>query len=76
MAEIVRCSRRYILAAEYYAETLQEVPYRGQHGALFKTDYGAMYQQRYPHLRLLKKGLLSKEDGWDDVTYWLFEKTI
>lgn len=75
MAEIVRCSSKYILAAEYYAESLQEIPYRGQQGALFKADYGAMYQKYFSDLRLLKKGLLSKKDGWDDVTYWLFEKS-
>lgn len=76
MNEIVRCSRRYILAAEYYAETPEEIPYRGQQGALFKADFGAIYRKRYPALRLLKQGNLTKEDGWDNVTYWLFEKSM
>ncbi len=74
MAEIVRCSRRYILCGEYYAETTVEVPYRGHSGALFKRDYGRMYQELFPELRLQRQGLLTHAEGWDDVTYWIFEK--
>lgn len=75
MAEIVRCSRRYVLCGEYFAETPTEVPYRGQTGALFKRDFGGMYQTMFPELALVKKGFLSRKDGWDDVTVWLFEKS-
>lgn len=74
MAEIVRCSRRYVLCGEYYAETTVEVPYRGCSGALFKRDYGHIYQELFPELRLRRQGLLSHAEGWDDVTYWIFEK--
>lgn len=75
MSEIVRCSRRYVLCGEYYAEEPTEVFYRDQEGALFKRDFGALYQKTFPNLTLLKEGFLSPQDGWDDVTYWLFEKT-
>lgn len=75
MAEIVRCSRRYILCGEYYAEELMEVPYRGQTDALWKRDFGGLYQQLFPELVLRKKGFLAREaGGWDDITYWLLEK--
>jgi pseudaminic acid biosynthesis-associated methylase len=74
MAEIVRCSRRYILCGEYYAEQTIEVPYRGATKALFKRDYGRIYLELFPELRLLKQGFLSRNEGWDDVTYWVFEK--
>jgi pseudaminic acid biosynthesis-associated methylase len=75
MDEIVRCSRRYVLCGEYRADELEEVPYRGQRGALYKQDYGRLYQERFPHLRLLEEGFLPKSDGvWDDVTYWVFEQ--
>lgn len=74
MGEIVRCSRRYILAAEYFAERLTEVPYRGQSGVLFKADFGALYTERFPWLKLLRRGFLGRDQGWDDVTYWVFEK--
>lgn len=73
MDEIVRCARRYVLCGEYRADTVEEVPYRGQEGALFRADYGRLYQERFPHLELLTEGFLSRDDGpWDDVTYWLF----
>ena len=75
MSEIVRCARRYLLCGEYFAESLTEVFYRGQHGALFKQDFGARYQELFPGLKLLKQGRLFEEDGWDDVTFWLFEKS-
>jgi hypothetical protein len=75
MDEIVRCSRRYVLCGEYRADELEEVPYRGQRGALYKQDYGALYQERFPQLQLLEEGFLPKSEGvWDDVTYWIFEQ--
>jgi pseudaminic acid biosynthesis-associated methylase len=75
MDEIVRCSRRYVLCGEYRADELEEIPYRGQRGALYKQDYGRLYQERFPRLRLLEEGFLPKSEGvWDDVTYWIFEQ--
>jgi pseudaminic acid biosynthesis-associated methylase len=74
MAEIVRCSRRYILCGEYFAEQTEEVAYRGQEGALFRRDYGKLYQEIFPDLSLHSKGFLSRAQGWDDVSYWVFEK--
>jgi len=74
MHEIVRCSRRWVLCGEYFAEERTEVPYRGESGALFKRDYGRIYEELFPDLRLIRKGFLGRADGWDDVTYWLFEK--
>jgi pseudaminic acid biosynthesis-associated methylase len=75
MSEIVRCSSRYVLCAEYFSETTVEVPYRGQAGALFKRDYGRLYAELFPDLALRKQGFLGKAEGWDDVTYWVFEKS-
>ena len=57
MDEIVRCSRRYVLCGEYRADDLEEVPYRGQEGALFRHDYGRLYQERFPRLRAGRGGL-------------------
>ena len=76
MDEIVRSSRRYVLCGEYRADDLEEVPYRGQEGALYRHDYGRLYQERHPSLRLVEEGFLPRDDGvWDDITYWVFEKT-
>jgi pseudaminic acid biosynthesis-associated methylase len=76
MSEIVRCSGRYILCGEYYAEEPQEVQYRGATGALFKRDFGGLYQERFPELTLVRRGFLARDETpWDDVTWWLFERT-
>jgi pseudaminic acid biosynthesis-associated methylase len=75
MAEVVRCSRRWVLCGEYFAEEPTEVAYRGQTGALFKRDFGGMYQSLFPDLTLRKRGFLGRDTGWDDVTYWIFERT-
>lgn len=75
MAEAVRCSRRYVLALEYFADEVTEVPYRGQEGALFKRDYGQLYAESFPELDLLATGELSEGEGWDDVTWWLFRRS-
>ena len=75
MAEVVRVSSRLVLCAEYFASTAVEVPYRGVDGALFKRDYGRLYGELFPELRLIDEGFLGRADGWDDVTWWLFEKT-
>jgi spore coat polysaccharide biosynthesis protein SpsF len=74
MSEIVRTSRRYVLCGEYFAEAAVEVPYRGHSGALFKRDYGTLYQSLFPELALLEQGFLGRDQGWDDVTYWVFER--
>jgi pseudaminic acid biosynthesis-associated methylase len=74
MSEIVRCSRKFVLCGEYYSEEPTEVHYRGETGALFKRDFGGMYQRLFPDLQLRKQGFLSSDQGWDDVTFWMFEK--
>jgi pseudaminic acid biosynthesis-associated methylase len=75
MDEIVRCSRRYVLCGEYRADDLEEVPYRGHEGALFKHDFGRLYAERFPSLRLLEEGFLPRSESasWDDLTFWVFE---
>lgn len=74
MSEIVRCSGKYILCGEYFSETTIEIPYRGLQGALFKSDFGGLYQKLFSNLTLINTGFLGRDSGWDDITYWLFEK--
>ena len=72
--EIVRCSRQYVLCGEYAAPELKEVRYRGVQGALFRNDFGRLYQERFPALQLVEEGFLARDEGpWDDLTYWVFE---
>jgi pseudaminic acid biosynthesis-associated methylase len=75
MAEIVRCSRKFVLCGEYFAKTTEHVPYRGETGALFRRDYGSIYLQLFPELTLRDHGFLGKDQGWDDISWWLFEKS-
>jgi spore coat polysaccharide biosynthesis protein SpsF len=76
MDEIVRVSSHYVLCGEYYDRETKEVPYRGYRNALFRRDYGGMYASRYAlQLRLAFEGFLGTEDGFDNVTWWLFERT-
>lgn len=75
LGEVVRCSRSYILCIEYYSSETVGIPYRGQIGALFKRDYGGLYLKHFPELRRLEEGRLDRAEGWDDVTFWLLEKS-
>jgi pseudaminic acid biosynthesis-associated methylase len=74
MAEMVRCSRRWVLCGEYHAPEAVEISYRGQQGALFKRDYGALFLDLFPELTLREQGFLGRNQGWDDVTWWLLER--
>jgi pseudaminic acid biosynthesis-associated methylase len=73
MDEIVRCSRRYVLCAEYYSPETVEVPYRGQTRALFKGDFGGLYRDRCG--MTIRHTIRLLGPGWDDVTCWVLEKT-
>jgi pseudaminic acid biosynthesis-associated methylase len=74
MAEIVRCSARFVLWAEYHAPTTEEVRYHGKDGALYRRDYGAIYRELFPELKVVREGFLAPEDGFDRVTWQLLEK--
>jgi pseudaminic acid biosynthesis-associated methylase len=75
MDEMVRVARRFVLCGEYFDRDTTEVPYRGHAGALFRRDYGRLFAERFPDsLRLVRQGFLGRDDGWDDVTWWLFER--
>lgn len=74
MSELVRTSRRWVLCGEYHADQPTEIVYRGHEGILFKRDYGRLYAELFPELTLVEEGFLTKEDGFDRVTYHVFEK--
>jgi pseudaminic acid biosynthesis-associated methylase len=76
MSEMVRASSRYVFCGEYFDTETVEVPYRGHAGALFRRDYGKLFSELFPFdLTLIREGYLSPEDGWDRVTWWLFERS-
>jgi SAM-dependent methyltransferase len=73
MHEIVRCSRRWVLCAEYYADEPTELEWRAP-GALIKRDFTREYVERFPDLTLVEEGFLDSEDGFDRVNFAVFEK--
>ena len=78
MAEMVRCSRRYIWGFEYYAPQPTAIPYRGNEGFLWKADFAQLFLDNFPELRLVKRELYpylnAAEQGNQDAMY-LLEKT-
>lgn len=69
--EIHRCSRRYIMGYEFYADTCTEVHYRGHDNLLWKTDFCRLYLDRFPELRLLRRKKYHYADGNRDEMFLL-----
>ena len=73
--EIYRVSSKYVLCAEYFSPRPEALPYRGHEGLLFKNDFGGLYMDRFPDLKLIDYGFFWKRaSGIDDITWWLFRK--
>jgi len=76
MDEIHRVTSKYIMCAEYFSPRAETLSYRGRDGLLFRNDFGGLYMDRFPGLRLVDYGFFWKRaTGLDDVTWWLFRKT-
>lgn len=74
MQEIIRVSGKYVMAIEYYEPAFRELTtYRGGPGTAYTGPYGDIYEKRYG-LKLRETGLLEKDDGFDECTFWLLEK--
>ena len=75
MAEMYRCSQKYIFGFEYFAETITEINYRGNDNFLWKADYSAMFMQQFPDLKLVKKEMYPYLDNSNNVDFiYLLEK--
>lgn len=76
LREIYRTSKRFILAKEYFNPSPTTIQYRGHSDLLFKRDYGSMYMDMFPDLKLLDYGFFWKRvvPCQDNTTWWLFEK--
>jgi pseudaminic acid biosynthesis-associated methylase len=73
MSQIFNSSNKYILSLEYYWPTLKEIEYRGQRNALWKQDFGALWIKNH-NVNLIETGYLDAREGFDRLTWWLFEK--
>lgn len=75
MREMFRVSRKYIWGFEYFNETVQEIPYRGNRNVLWKNNFPKLWQQYCPKLKLVKvKKYRYVGQKIQDVMY-LFRKT-
>ncbi len=78
MRRMYELSSRYILIAEYFNRTPVMIHYRGEDDKLFKQDFGKLFADNF-ECELLDYGFLWGHEfdqaGFDDITYWLFEKS-
>jgi len=72
MKEMVRLSDRYVMFAEYVGDD-EEVTYHGERHALFKREYGRIFESLFPRAELVETGEAGKEMGFDNVTYWMYD---
>ena len=77
MKKIFDWSSRYIVLAEYFNRTPTSIEYQGRQDLLFKRDFGGMFMDNFD-VTVLDYGFLwgrfFDAAGFDDITYWLFEK--
>jgi pseudaminic acid biosynthesis-associated methylase len=78
MTKMFEHSKRYILIGEYFNRTPVSIPYRGSQDKLFKRDFGRLFLENFD-CKLVDYGFLwgyeFDDAGFDDITYWLFEKS-
>lgn len=77
MERMFRYSNKYILMGEYFNRTPVSIEYQGEKEKLFKRDFGKLFIQNF-NVKLVEYGFLwghiYDKAGFDDVTWWLFEK--
>ena len=77
MKKMYEHSSKYILIGEYFNRTPVMVEYQGEKDKLFKRDFGKYFLENFP-VHLVDYGFLwghlYDNAGFDDITYWLFEK--
>ncbi len=75
MAEMYRCSNKYIWGFEYYAEKTTDINYRGHTNYLWKADYAALFMQQFADLKLVKKEMYPYIENSANIDYmYLLEK--
>ena len=75
MSEIHRVSSKYVFCAEYFSPKAEAIPYRGESDLLFKNDFGSLYLDSFPDLRLVDYGFFWRRTTvMDDANWWLFRK--
>jgi len=77
MQRMFQYSKKYILIGEYFNRTPTMIEYQGQKDKLFKRDFGKLFIENFD-VTVVDYGFLwghiYDKAGFDDVTWWLFEK--
>lgn len=77
MRKMVEYSGKYILMGEYFNRTPVMIEYQGEKDRLFKRDFGKLFADNFD-VKLVDYGFLWGHlydvAGFDDITWWLFEK--
>ena len=55
LAEIVRCSAKFVMGFEYFSEESTQMNYRGNEGFLWKMNYEEVYKTNFPELKTIKE---------------------
>lgn len=70
-------TKKYILIGEYFSREPVMLQYQGEDNKLFKRDFGKLLMDNFP-LNIVDYGFLWGYEydnaGFDDITWWLFEK--
>lgn len=74
---ITKWTKKYIIIMEYFSTNDITKKYRNKENLLFLRDYGDKFLKK-KKVRLVDCGFLYskiyKKAGFDDITYWVFEK--
>ena len=77
MKKMYEYSGKYILMGEYFSRTPVMIEYQGEKDRLFKQDFGKLFLENFD-VTLIDHGFLwghlYDNAGFDDITWWLFEK--
>lgn len=77
MEKLFNYSNKYILIGEYFNRTPVMLEYQGQENKLFKSDFEKRFLTHFD-VKLVDYGFLWGHiydcAGFDDITWWLFEK--
>lgn len=74
---LYRCSKNYILIAEYYNPSPVKLDYRGNNEKLFKRDFCYEIMNKYSDLKLIDYGFVYRFDNnfpQDDLNWFLLKK--
>lgn len=77
MKKMHELSSKYILMGEYFSRELELPLYHGQKNKMYRMDYGKYFVKNFD-VQVVDYGFLwgyeFDKGGFDDVTWWLFEK--